>query len=106
MTIIQFPEKATLVNRMEEAIEEIDYMYHALQRAIEVQDKIEVTLATVEDSFNEALRRYAAIVGVENIPVKYLEYSTNVEVRINDQGEFEILYKEDEEESEQPSGET
>lgn len=102
--IIKFPEEATLIKRMEDACDEIEHFYNQLERCMEVQKKIEEFIEQSERGLNESIKRYAGIVGAENVPVRYLEYSTNVEVSINEKGEFIFLYKE--EESEQPSSET
>jgi len=103
--IIKFPEEATLIKRMEDACDEIDHFYHQLGRCMEVQQRLEQFIEDAESSLNSSIKRYAGIVGAANVPVRYLEYSTNVEVSINEEGEFIFLYKE-EEESQQPSSET
>ena len=103
MTIIKFPEEKTLLDRMQGMCNDIEYMYNSLQRTYEIQEKIEDQVGNLEDEFNALLKRYVEMVGVDNVPVRFLEFSTNVEVRIDEEGNFQILYIG--EEDEQPSSE-
>ena len=103
MTIIKFPEEKTLLDRMQGMCNDIEYMYNSLQRTYEIQEKIEDQVGNLEEEFNGLLKRYVEMVGAENVPVRFLEFSTNVEVKIDEEGNFQILYIE--EEDEQPSSE-
>ena len=103
MTIIKFPEEKTLLDRMQGMCNDIEYMYNSLQRTYEIQEKIEDQVGNLEDEFNGLLKRYVEMVGAENVPVRFLEFSTNVEVKIDEEGNFQILYIG--EEDEQPSSE-
>ena len=98
----EFPADRQLQKKLEDLQDELSELYDNLQRCFEIQDKIEDKLAQKEDHYNDALERYGHAVGMENIPVGYLEYATqNVAVSL-DNGEITFKW---EPESEEPDEE-
>lgn len=87
----EFPGERNLKKRLDDLQEELSELYDNLQRCFEIQDKIEDKLATREEWYNEVLERYGNAIGMENIPVGYLEYATkNVALDLT---EGEIVFK-------------
>jgi hypothetical protein len=74
--IREFPADRQLQKRLTDLQAELSELYDSLQRCFEIQDKIENQLAMKEEWYNEVLERYGNAIGMENIPVGYLEYAT------------------------------
>jgi DNA anti-recombination protein RmuC len=98
----EFPADRQLQKKLENLQDELSELYDNLHRCFEILNRIEDTLAEKEDHYNNALERYGHAVGMENIPVGYLEYATK-NISLDMEGS-EITFKW-EPESEEPGEE-
>ena len=62
----EFPAEKSIQRRLDDLRDELEDLYDTLNRGYELMDKW----------YNEVLERYSNAVGMENIPVGYLEYAT------------------------------
>ncbi len=84
MSILKFPEEKSIQHQLDERKAELDELYDNLNKAFALVDKIEEKAATLEAEYNIYLRRYAhALGGVENVAVKYLDYSSGIGVDVD-----------------------
>lgn len=98
--IREFPADRQLEKRLTDLQAELSELYDSLQRCFEIQDKIENQLAMKEEWYNEVLERYGNAIGMENIPVGYLEYATkNVALDLSN-GEIVFKWEPDSEDEE------
>ena len=98
--VSEFPADRQLQKRLTDLQAELSELYESLQRCFEIQDKIENQLAMKEEWYNEVLERYGNAIGMENIPVGYLEYATkNVALDLTN-GEIVFKWEPDSEDEE------
>jgi hypothetical protein len=109
MSVIQFPttnkQIDTLEIRLTEMCDQLQDDYDKMYRYYEELNAIEDRSADNEDKYNDILRAYIKLVGIENCPVGFLEYSTKARATVGDEGEI-ILFFEDtasEKEQEKPN---
>ncbi len=101
--VLQFPTKevrvCNLEIEMDDHINKIEDAYEILEKLHESIHLMEKEAATLEREFDRSLGVYAGFVGKDNIPVMYLDYSSNVTATLNEAGEieFEYEYKEEKE---------
>ena len=72
----EFPADRAIQRRLDDLRDELEDLYGTLQQGYELMDKLENKVAEREEWYNEVLERYSNAVGMENIPVGYLEYAT------------------------------
>jgi hypothetical protein len=72
----EFPGERNIQRRLDDLRGELEELYSTLNRAYELMDALESQVSEREESYNEVLERYGNAVGMENIPVGYLEYAT------------------------------
>ena len=72
----EFPADRAIQRRLNELRDELEDLYGTLQQGYELMDRLENKVAEREEWYNEVLERYSNAVGMENIPVGYLEYAT------------------------------
>lgn len=72
----EFPGERNIQRRLDDLRNELEDLYSTLNRAYELMDALETQVSEREESYNEVLERYGNAVGMENIPVGYLEYAT------------------------------
>ena len=72
----EFPAEKSIQRRLNELRDELEDLYDTCNRGYELMDRLETKLAEREEWYNEVLERYTNAVGVENVPVGYLEYAT------------------------------
>lgn len=75
--VYKFPKHKRIKSKLNELVSDLEHMYGGLQQGYDLMDRMETKIAEVEGEFNKNLRRYANIVGVENVELKYLEYCNN-----------------------------
>jgi len=87
----EFPAEKQVKKRLDDLRDELEDLYDTLNRGYELMDKLEEKVAEREEWYNEVLERYGNAVGMDNIPVGYLEYATkNVALDLT---EGEIVFK-------------
>jgi exonuclease VII small subunit len=95
----EFPGERNIKQRLDDLRDELEDLYDTLNRGYELMDRLETKVAEREQWYNEVLERYTNAIGMDNVPVGYLEYATK-NVSIDLQG-TEITFKwEPEEEDE------
>ena len=75
--VLEFPQDKALERQVEDSLDSLVDLYENLQRGYELLEKIEEAVEEEESKFDEILIRYARAVGLENVPVRYLEYTSN-----------------------------
>lgn len=99
--IIQFPTNQIVADRLMEAldreIDALDEAYEKLDVLHHQMHELEKACNLKEYSFDYNLMRYAHQVGVENVPVRFLGYTTRHRVNMDfDAGTFQLeLFEED-----------
>ena len=96
----EFPADRAIQRRLDDLRDELEDLYGTLQQGYELMDKLENKVAEREEWYNEVLERYSNAVGMENIPVGYLEYATK-NVSLDTSGP-EITFKWEPESEEDP----
>ena len=87
----EFPAERQVKKRLDDLRDELEDLYGTLQQGYDLMDKLENKVAEREEWYNEVLERYGNAVGMENIPVGYLEYATK-NVSLDMEG-AEIVFK-------------
>jgi predicted RNase H-like nuclease (RuvC/YqgF family) len=87
----EFPQDKQVKKQLDDLKESIEELLDTLNRGYDLVDALESRLATAEESYNDTLERYGNAVGMENIPVGYLEYATK-NVSLDMEG-AEIVFK-------------
>lgn len=96
----EFPAERQVKKRLDDLRDELEDLYGTLQQGYELMDKLENKVAEREEWYNEVLERYGNAIGMDNIPVGYLEYATkNVSL---DMSGTEITFKWEPESEEDP----
>lgn len=98
MTVVKFPDKGragVLKRKLSKKAEALEKLYLSLEEYYGGVDEAEIRLAKAEAAYDQLLVEYAEAVGLENVELEYLSYSTKMKAKRNDQGEVEF-YLEDE----------
>jgi|SRR5210317_335663 len=100
MTVIEFPKRKRVVDdkraKLNELIDELNYLYDNLERAYQIIHKLEGDSDTVEKVYNEVLRKYVnEFQDHEQIEVKFLNYSTEANLVEDENGNLRIVFPED-----------
>ena len=96
MSVVPFPGKkkaALLRERLNERIQELQYLYDTLNRCHEIMNKVEYDANCIEHEYNSTLAEYVKEVGAENLEVGYLEYSTEALVQLKEDGTFTVTFQ-------------
>lgn len=72
----EFPADRAIQRRLNELRDELEDLYGTLNQGYELMDRLENKVAEREEWYNEVLERYGNAIGMENVPVGYLEYAT------------------------------
>lgn len=84
MTILKFPHDKSLINQLQEHVDELTQLYKSLNKAFELVNAIEDKIAGTEAYYDEILKRYSkAVGGIEHVEVRWLEYSSGVGVDVD-----------------------
>lgn len=106
MSVIQFPEKRkteVLKEKMNEAINELQYLYENLERAYEIIHTLEEKTSILEKEYNEMFRNYVAQVeDHEQVEIRFLNYSTEANVEEDSEGNLRIRFYGEAPEAETP----
>ena len=87
----EFPLDRNLQKQLDDLRAELEDLYDTLNRGYELMDRLEEKVAKREHWYNDVLERYTNAIGMENVPVGYLEYATkNVKI---DMSGTEITFK-------------
>ena len=93
--VLEFPENRSLLRRLEKTTEELVELHDALSKGYSMLQQLEDQVEIRESEYNKVLYKYSKCVGLENIPIKLLEYAS--EHLSIDVGTVEIRYEPPEE---------
>jgi len=91
--------RSGLVEELEKNIENMEELYAAYDRLQGVMLDLEEKIDLEEFFFNQKLMKYKTEVGADNVPVRYLNYSTEILVIQTEDG-FEFLWADENEDEE------
>jgi len=84
MTILKFPHDKSLLNQLQEHVDELNELYKSLNKAFTVVNAIEEKITGAEAHYDEILKRYSkAVGGIEHVEVRWLEYSSGIGVDVD-----------------------
>jgi len=99
MSVVNFPApKKTLEDNLNKRMEELDDLYDTLNDVHTKINNLEYETHIAEQEYNKILAKYAKIVGVENIPVGFLQYSTEARIYLGENGSYEVSFEHEDEE--------
>lgn len=102
MSVVNFPApKKTLEDDLNKRMAELDNLYDTLNDVHATLNGLEYETHSAEQEFNKILAKYAKIVGVENIPVGFLQYSTEARIYLGENGNYEVSFEHEDEEMEE-----
>lgn len=82
---VQFPTLQAKENELYDMTKDLDEMYQALNKAHGLITELELQANELEVSYEAKLRQYISKVGLQNIPIGLLQYSTDMEHWIYEQ---------------------
>jgi hypothetical protein len=85
--IFTFDKTAKVGRDLQRSAEELLVMYENLENLYGELAAAEAIVQLEEKNYNEALHRYAEVVGVENVEVEFLELASQ-SVYVDSQGKF------------------
>lgn len=74
--VIEFPQDRSLLNQLEKSTEELIELHDALSKGYNLLQTLEDQVEEKEAEYNKTLCRYVKVVGVNNIPVKLLDFAS------------------------------
>ena len=74
--VLEFPENRSLLRRLEKTSEELVELHDALSKGYSMLQQLEDQVEIRESEYNKVLYKYSKCVGLENIPIKLLEYAS------------------------------
>ena len=74
--ILEFPHEKSLQKQLEESVNDLMELHSSLQRGYELMETLEDKLEIEEQKYNKILVKYARAIGLENIPISYLEHAS------------------------------
>lgn len=99
--VIEFPLKRTLEKKLHDQMEVLDILYDELNAQHVMLNDLELNANNIEKNFNKLLAKYARMVGVDSIPIGFLQYSTEARIYLGENNQFEVSFDpEDEDEDE------
>ena len=86
--VIQFPKPSDsgLTTQLKNLQFQLSENYQQVMENYMLSRSLELESQTLQKQYDEILMQYAGIVGHENIPVGYMEYSTHVVEKREDEG--------------------
>lgn len=90
--IFRFDKTAKVSRDLKNSAEELLVMYENLEGLYGELAAAEAIVQLEEKNYNEALKRYAAVVGLENVEVEFLELAS-ASVHVNEDGEFKYTFE-------------
>lgn len=97
--VLEFPRREKQVRDLKKLLEDTMYMLESNYNLIDSLHKklaeLETEVTKMEEDYNRVLGTYITEVGVENVPVQLLSYSTNVNVIRNKDGTWTMEWKGD-----------
>ena len=98
--VLEFKKpRSALVEELEKNIENMEELYAAYDRLQGVMIEIEEKIDLEEFFYNQKLMKYKNEVGADNVPIRYLNYSTEIVVIQTEDG-FEFLWSDEDEDEE------
>ena len=85
--IFKFDKTAKVGRDLQRSAEELLVMYENLEKLYGELAAAEAIVQLEEKNYNEALHRYADVVGVENVEVEFLELAS-ASVYVDSKGKF------------------
>lgn len=98
--ILKFPSDKNLKDDLEDQMILLDKLYDELNAHHVILNDLEMNANQVEQNYNKLLAKYARMVGIENIPVGFLQYSTEARIYLGENGKFEVSFDDEEGEPE------
>lgn len=86
--VIEFPQDRSILNQLEKSTDELLELHDALSKAYDLIQTLEDKVEDKEAEYNTTLCRYVKVVGVNNIPVKLLDFASEHLVVDVDSGEI------------------
>ena len=74
--VLEFPENRSLLRRLEKTSEELVELHDALSKGYSMLQQLEDQVEIRESEYNKVLYKYSKCGGLENIPIKLLEYAS------------------------------
>ena len=74
--VIEFPQDRSLLNQLEKSTEALIELHDALSKGYNLLQTLEDQVEEKEAEYNDTLCRYVKVVGVNNIPVKLLDFAS------------------------------
>ena len=81
-----------LENKMVGIQRVLDIKYRTIKEILEKLTKAEQEAGDLEKKYDQLLMKYAERKGIDNIPVAFLNYTTNVHISFDDNGSLTIKY--------------
>ena len=97
--VLEFPKRQKQVRDLHKLLDDTMYMlesnYNLIDSLHRKLAELETEVTKMEDDYNRVLGTYITEVGVENVPVQLLSYSTNINVIKNKDGTWTMEWKGD-----------
>ena len=74
--VIEFPQDRSLLNQLQKSTEELMELHEALGKGYSLLQTLEDQVEEKEAEYNTTLCKYVQVVGVNNIPVKLLDFAS------------------------------
>ena len=74
--VIEFPQDRSLLNQLQKSTEELMELHEALGKGYSLLQTLEDQVEEKEAEYNTTLCKYVKVVGVNNIPVKLLDFAS------------------------------
>ena len=86
-------ESALIINRLNNLQNALRDVYKHIEDGWESMQIMETEAEKVEKAYDEVLCDLSDVMGAENIPVEFLEYSKNVRVDCQEDGSFKLVWE-------------
>ena len=91
--IVNFPTKGKLEKELDETIEVLDELYDALNEIMGHLNELELRAYEVEAGFDKTLATLIKQKGIQNVPARYLDYSSDAETYFYEYKEWQDSQK-------------
>lgn len=99
MTVVEFKSRRGLLKQqLEEGMSEMEELYQQLDRAYQAMNRLEDHVEARQGAYDRRIVEYANEIKPENVEVGFLQYATNVAVRLHPDGMEIVLNEKDEDE--------
>lgn len=75
--VTSFPLKDKDEQELDKTISILDELYDALNKTYQAINELELRTAEVEAGFDKTLERFIEKKGLQNVPIRYIDYSVN-----------------------------